>query len=120
MGSAFRLINISVLIRQSIIKKLISLIVSTPLLASCSGPDSSGGVEFSKTDNSFPHDNFRGPGYQAHHTGSTGCGLVTVHEKISASFDINSYDARSENLILNDAKNLWDVYTSDLNHARLT
>jgi len=62
-------------------KKIIPLILSTLLLTSCSGPDSSGGVVFSKTDNSFPFGDCRGPGYQPHSTAETGCGWFTAHEK---------------------------------------
>ena len=62
-------------------KKIIPLILSTLLLTSCSGPDSSGGVEFSKTDNSFPYGDCRGSGYQTHSTERTGCGWFTAYEK---------------------------------------
>ena len=62
-------------------KKIIPLILSTLLLTSCSGPDSSGGVVFSKTDNSFPHGDCRGSGYQTHSTERTGCGWFTAYEK---------------------------------------
>ena len=62
-------------------KKIIPLILSTLLLTSCSGPDSSGGVVFSKTDNSFPFGDCRGSGYQTHSTAETGCGWFTAHEK---------------------------------------
>ena len=62
-------------------KKIIPLILSTLLLTSCSGPDSSGGVVFSKTDNSFPFGDCRGSGHQAHSTAETGCGWFTAHEK---------------------------------------
>ena len=55
-------------------KKIIPLILSTLLLTSCSGPDSSGGVEFSKTDNAFPYGDCQGSGYQTHSTEETGCG----------------------------------------------
>ena len=60
--------------------KLLPLILSTLLLTSCSGPDSSGGVEFSKTDNSFPYGDCRGSGYQTHSTERTGCGWFTFYE----------------------------------------
>ena len=56
--------------------KLLPLILSTLLLTSCSGPDSSGGVEFSKTANEFPYGHCRGSGYQTHHTEETGCGWM--------------------------------------------
>ncbi|MHC8733461.1 pentapeptide repeat-containing protein [Arenicellales bacterium IMCC56312] len=62
-------------------KKIITLILSTLLLTSCSGPDSSGGVEFSKTDNAFPYGSCRGPGYQTHSTEEAGCGWFMAHEK---------------------------------------
>ena len=54
--------------------KLLPLILSTLLLTSCSGPDSSGGVEFSKTDNSYPYGDCRGPGYQTYSPIGTWCG----------------------------------------------
>ena len=62
-------------------KRILPLILSTLLLTSCSGPDSSGGVEFSKTDNAFPYGDCRGSGYQTHHTEKTGCGWFTAYEK---------------------------------------
>ena len=62
-------------------KKIIPLILSILLLTSCSGPDSSGGVEFSKTANAFPYGDCRGSGYQTHSTEKTGCGWITVDEK---------------------------------------
>ena len=61
-------------------KNFSPLILSTLLLTSCSGPDSSGGVEFSKTANVFPFGSCRGSGYQTHSTEETTCGWVTVDE----------------------------------------
>ena len=60
-------------------KNFSPLILSTLLLTSCSGPDSSGGVEFSKTANEFPYGDCRGPGYQTHSTEETGCGWPRVN-----------------------------------------
>ena len=57
-------------------KRILPLILSTLLLTSCSGPDSSGGVEFSKTDNAFPYGSCRGSGYQTHVTYATWCGWI--------------------------------------------
>ena len=89
-------------------KKIIPLILSTLLLTSCSGPDSSGGVEFSKTDNSFPYGDCRGPGYQTHSTERTGCGyFVSQNANPENSYYIMSNGNLSgANLIaanLNDA-----------------
>ncbi|MDC1073390.1 pentapeptide repeat-containing protein [Gammaproteobacteria bacterium] len=76
-------------------KKLLPLILSTLLLTSCSGPDSSGGVVFSKTANAFPYGDCRGSGYQTHSTAETGCGWITVDEKsyyIMPDADLNWAD----------------------------
>ena len=78
-------------------KKIIPLILSTLLLTSCSGPDSSGGVEFSKTANSFPYGDCRGSGYQTHSTEKTGCGWLTVEER-------SYYIMRNANLISADLR----------------
>ena len=60
---------------------LLPLILSTLLLTSCSGPDSSGGVEFSKTDNAFPYGDCHSPGHQTHSTEKTGCGWFLIYTK---------------------------------------
>ena len=112
--------------------KLLPLILSTLLLTSCSGPDSSGGVEFSKTDNAFPYGDCRGSGNQTHHTEKTGCGWLTAHEKsyfIMPGADLSNADLRGANLShadlshanLNDA-GLYDagLYDANLSHANLS
>ena len=97
-------------------KNFSPLILSTLLLTSCSGPDSSGGVEFSKTANSFPFGDCRGSGYQTHSTKETGCGWITVDEN---NYYIEPYaNLRGADLThaaLRDA-NLRDA---DLTHAAL-
>ena len=95
--------------------KLLPLILSTLLLTSCSGPDSSGGVEFSKTDNAFPYGDCRGPGYQTHNDLLTGCGWVTAHEKsyyIMPDADLTDAD-------LTDA-DLFDGWGADIWWAAIT
>ena len=82
-------------------KRFLPLIRSTLLLTSCSGPDSSGGVEFSKTDNAFPFGDCRGSGYQTHSTALTGCGWVTADEKsyyIMPGADLIGADLKNANL----------------------
>jgi len=91
--------------------KLLSLILSTLLLTSCSGPDSSGGVEFSKTDNSFPNGDCRGSGYQTHHTEETGCGWITSYYIMP---DANLTGADLSNAYLGNA-NLNDANLSNAN-----
>ena len=92
--------------------KIIPLILSSLLFASCSGPDSTGGVEFSKTANVFPFGSCRGSGYQTHSAERTWCGWITVDEK-------NYYimpNANLSNTILDGAS----LYKADLSGARLT
>ncbi|MDC1098146.1 pentapeptide repeat-containing protein [Gammaproteobacteria bacterium] len=93
-------------------KKILPLILSTLLLTSCSGPNSSGGVEFSKTDNSYPYGDCRGSGYQTHSTEEAGCGWVTVDE--------NNYfimtGAYLSNAYLNDA----NLTNANLSYANLS
>ena len=82
-------------------KKIIPLILSTLLLTSCSGPDSSGDIEFSKTDNAFPYGDCRGSGYQTHSTEETGCGWITADEKsyyIMPNAELSFADLRNANL----------------------
>ena len=93
-------------------KKIIPLILSTLLLTSCSGPDSSGGVEFSKTANVFPFGSCRGSGYQTHSAERAWCGWITVDEK-------NYYimpNANLSNTILDGAS----LYKADLSGADLS
>ena len=93
-------------------KKIIPLILSTLLLTSCSGPDSSGGVEFSKTANVFPYGDCRGSGYQTHSTKETGCGWITVDEKnyyIMPVAKLNNADLRDADL---RGAELFDAYLS--------
>ena len=81
--------------------KLLPLILSTLLLTSCSGPDSSGGVEFSKTDNSFPYGDCQSYGSQTHSTDRTGCGWINVNEKsyyIMPGVDLSGANLSNVNL----------------------
>ena len=118
-------------------KKIIPLILSTLLLTSCSGPDSSGGVEFSKTANAFPYGDCRGSGYQTHSTERTRCGWINVNEKsyyIMPHADLTGADLSGANL---GTANMWeseltkanlygsdltgaDLYGSHMNHANLS
>ena len=107
--------------------KLLSLILSTLLLTSCSGPDSSGGVEFSKTDNSLPYSDCRGPGYQTHSAVMTGCGWITanersyfIHPRVSLT-NANLSNASLSNADLTRA-GLYDTNLSgaNLSYANLT
>ena len=103
-------------------KKIIPLILSTLLLTSCSGPDSSGGVEFSKTANVFPYGDCWGSGYQTHSTEKTGCGWITVDEKnyyIMPRAKLRDANLRDANLI--DADLTYaDLRGADLSWARLS
>ena len=98
--------------------KLLPLILSTLLLTSCSGPDSSGGVEFSKTDNAFPYGDCQGSGYQTHSTEKTGCGWITVDEKnyyimpVAKLSNADLYGAKLRDADLRDAY-LRDAYLSN-------
>ena len=108
-------------------KKIIPLILSTLLLTSCSGPDSSGGIEFSKTANVFPYGDCRGSGNQTHHTEKTGCGWITADEKtyyIMPNAELSFANLMGANLSganLSRA-NLMGAYLSnaDLSGANLT
>ena len=99
-------------------KRILPLILSTLLLTSCSGPDSSGGVEFSKTDNAFPYGDCRGSGYQTQSTEKTGCGWFMAHEKSyyimpwADLFNAHLYGANLRNANLSNA-GLVDAYLSN-------
>ena len=107
--------------------KLLPLILSTLLLTSCSGPDSSGGVEFSKTDNSFPYGDCRGSGYQTYSLIGTGCGWINVNEKsyyIMPDADLSNADLSNANLSganLSGANlSLANLHDANLNDANLS
>ncbi|XXK29220.1 pentapeptide repeat-containing protein [Arenicellales bacterium nBUS_45] len=103
-------------------KKLLPLILPTLLLTSCSGPDSSGGIEFSKTANAFPFGDCRGSGYQTHHTEKTGCGWFSAHEKsyyIMPYADLSGADLNGADLSYADL-NRADLSYADLNGADLS
>ena len=93
-------------------KRILPLILSTLLLTSCSGPDSSGGVEFSKTANSFPYGDCRGSGYQTHHTEKTGCGWFTAYEK--------SYYIMPGAILRNATLDGANLYGANLSNANLS
>jgi hypothetical protein len=115
-------------------KKIIPLILSTLLLTSCSGPDSSGGVEFSKTDNAFPMGSCWGPGYQTHsfemhhpQLGGSGlertwCGWITANERsyyIKPWGDLIGADLRNADLSNADLS-FANLNNAHLNYANLT
>jgi uncharacterized protein YjbI with pentapeptide repeats len=101
--------------------KLLSLILSTLLLTSCSGPDSSGGVEFSKTDNSLPYGDCRGPGWQTHSTVMTGCGWITANERSYFIFPrVSLTNANLSNASLSNADlSFARLFGANLSKARL-
>ena len=101
--------------------KLLPLILSTLLLTSCSGPDSSGGVEFSKTANEFPYGDCRGPGYRTYSTKETGCGyFVSQNANPETSHYIMPWaDLIGANLSGANLSNANLSYTT-LSYAKLT
>ena len=103
-------------------KKIIPLILSTLLLTSCSGPDSSGGVEFSKTDNSFPYGHCRGSGHQTYSTEETGCGWITANDKSYYIMpDANLFGANLSGANLSNANLAYAIlYDADLSGADLS
>ena len=104
-------------------KRILPLILSTLLLTSCSGPDSSGGVEFSKTDNAFPYGSCRGSGYQTHVTYATWCGWIKNYYILTGAnlSGANLTGADLSHANLSDASlNRADLTGADLSGADLS
>ena len=94
-------------------KRILPLILSTLLLTSCSGPDSSGGVEFSKTDNAFPYGSCRGSGYQTHVTYATWCGWIKNY------YILTGANLSGANLTGADLSGGAKLHAADLSNADL-